>query len=208
MKSSKIILPVLLAATMIGTAAYSTTVAAMDGKMGMGGCGMMGGSDMDPMMKHMGMGSIPPGMVKHIKGQLKPEQMAQFDAALKEYGKKLDPLQQALFVKHEELKALQHASNPDVKAVSKTATELAQLFSKVKSEREAFEDKIIKDFGIKDLHGGMMGGMMGGGMMGGGMMQGGMMGGMKHDAMSQTPPAAPSDQAPAGQAPAGHEGHK
>lgn len=203
MKSSKIILPVLLAATMIGTAAYSTTVAAMDGKMGMGGCGMMGGSDMDPMMKHMGMGSIPPGMVKHIKGQLKPEQMAPFDAALKEYGKKIEPLQQSLFVKHQELKALQHASNPDVKAVSKTATELAQLFSKVKSEREAFEDKIIKDFGIKDLHGGMMGGMMGGGMMGGGMMQGGMMGGMKHDGMSQTPAAAPSDQAPAG-----HEGHK
>ena len=169
---------------------------------------MMGGAEMDPMMPHMGMGAIPPGMVKHVKGQLKPEQVAPFDAALKDYSKKIEPTQQALFVKHEELKALQHASNPDVKAVSKTATELAQLFSKVKSEREAFEDKIIKDFGIKDLHGGMMGGMMGGGMMGGGMMQGGMMGGMKHDAMSQTPPAAPSDQAPAGQAPAGHEGHK
>ena len=197
MKSSKIILPILLAATMIGTAAYTTQAAGMDGKMGMGGCGMMGGSEMGPMMPHMGMGAIPPGMVKHIKGQLKPEQMAQFDAALKDYSKKLDPLQQALFVKHEELKALQHASNPDVKAVSKTATELVQLFSKVKSEREAFEDKIIKDFGIKDLHGDMMGGMMGG------MKHDGMMGGMKHDAMSQTPPAAPADQAPAG-----HEGHK
>ena len=68
MKSSKIILPVLLAATMIGTAAYSTTVAAMDGKMGMGGCGMMGGSDMDPMMKHMGMGSIPPAWSNISKG--------------------------------------------------------------------------------------------------------------------------------------------
>ncbi len=41
MKSSKIILPILLAATMVGTTAYSTTAAAMDGKMG--GCGMMGG---------------------------------------------------------------------------------------------------------------------------------------------------------------------
>ena len=194
MKSSKIILPILLAATMIGTA-YTTQAAGMDGKMGMmGGCGMMGGSEMGPMMPHMGMGAIPPGMVKHIKGQLKPEQMAQFDAALKDYSKKLDPLQQALFVKHEELKALQHASNPDVKAVSKTATELVQLFSKVKSEREAFEEKIIKDFGVKELHSDMMGG---------GMM-GGMMGGMKHGATSQTPPAA----APADQAPAGHEGHK
>lgn len=191
MKSSKIILPILLAATMVGTAAYSTNVAAMDGKMG--GCGMMGGSEMGPMMPHMGMGAIPPGMVKHVKGQLKPEQVAPFDAALKDYSKKIEPTQLALFVKHEELKALQHATNPDVKAVSKTATELAQLFSKLKSEREAFEDKITKDFGIKDLHGGMMdGGMMGG-----------MMGSMKHDAMGQTPPAAAVDQAPTG-----HEGHK
>ena len=190
MKSSKIILPILLAA-MVGTTAYSTNAAAMDGKMG--GCGMMGGSEMGPMMPHMGMGAIPPGMVKHVKGQLKPEQVATFDAALKDYSKKIEPTQLALFVKHEELKALQHATNPDVKAVSKTATELAQLFSKLKSEREAFEDKIAKDFGIKDLHGGMMGGMMGGGMMGG----------MKHDAMGQTPPAAAADQAPAG-----HEGHK
>ena len=195
MKSSKIILPILLAATMVGTTAYSTTAVAMDGKMG--GCGMMGGSEMGPMMPHMGMGAIHPGMIKHIKGQLKPEQMAQFDAALKDYSKKIEPTQQALFVKHEELKALQHATNPDVKAVSKTATEFAQLVSKIKSEREAFEDKITKDFGIKDLHGGMMDGMMGG------MMGGGMMGGMKHDAMGQTPPAAAADQAPAG-----HEGHK
>lgn len=193
MKSTKIILPILLAATMVGTAACSTTASAMDSKMGMGGCGMMGGSEMGPLMPHMGMGAIAPGMVKHIKGQLKPEQMGQFDAALKDYSKKLDPLQQALFVKHEELKALQHASNPDVKAVSKTATELAQLVSKIKSERESFEDKIIKDFGVKELHGDMMGG---------GMMGGGMMGGMKHDAMSQAPPAT------ADQAPAGHEGHK
>lgn len=191
MKSSKIILPILLAATMVGTTAYSTNAVAMDGKMG--GCGMMGGSEMGPMMPHMGMGAIPPGMVKHVKGQLKPEQVAPFDAALKDYSKKIEPTQLALFVKHEELKALQHATNPDVKAVSKTATELAQLFSKLKSEREAFEDKITKDFGIKDLHGGMMdGGMMGG-----------MMGGMKHDAMGQTPPAAAVDQAPTG-----HEGHK
>ncbi len=194
MKSSKIILPILLAATMVGTTTYSTNAAAMDGKMG--GCGMMGGSEMGPMMPHMGMGAIPPGMVKHVKGQLKPEQVAPFDAALKDYSKKIEPTQQALFVKHEELKALQHATNPDVKAVSKTATELVQLVSKIKSEREAFEDKIIKDFGIKDLHGGMMGGMMDGGMMGGGMM-----GGMKHDAMGQTPPAPD-------QVPAGHEGHK
>ena len=189
MKSSKIILPILLTAIMVGTTAYSTTAAAMDSKMGMGCCGMMGGSEMGPMMLHMGMGAISPGMVKHVKGQLKPEQIAPFDAALKDYSKKLDPLQQALFVKNEELKALQHAANPDVKAVSKTATELAQLVSKIKSEREAFEDKIAKDFGIKDLQGGMMGG--------------GMMGGMKHDAMGQTPPAAAADQAPAG-----HEGHK
>lgn len=192
MKSSKIILPILLAATMVGTA-YTTQAEAMDGKMG--GCGMMGGSEMGPMMPHMGMGAIPPGMVKHIKGQLKPEQMAQFDAALKDYSKKIEPTQQALFVKREELKALQHATNPDVKAVSRTATELAQLASKIKSDREAFEDKITKDFGIKELHGDMMGGMMGGGMMGG------MMGGMKHEAMGQTPPAAEP-------APTGHEGHK
>lgn len=198
MKYSKIILPALLAATMVGATVYTAQAAGMDGKMGMmDGCGMMDGAGMGPMMQHMGMGSMHPGMIMHIKGQLKPEQMAQFDAALKDYNKKIEPLQQNLFVKHQELKALQHATNPDVKAVGKTATELAQLFSKLKSEREAFEEKIKSDFGIKDMSGGMMsGGMMGGGMMGGA----GMMGGMKHDAAGQTPPAA-------GQAPAGHEGH-
>ena len=154
------------------------------------------------MGEMMGAGAVMPGMVKHIKGQLKPEQIAQFDAALKDYSKKIEPMQQALFVKHQELKALQNATNPDVKAVGKTATELAQLFSKLKAEREAFDEKIKKDFGVKDkdmMGCGMMGGMMGG--MKHGDMKHGDMGDMKHDGMGQAPAAAD-------QAPAGHEGHK
>lgn len=196
MNPAKIILPAFLAVTMVGATAYTARAAGMEGKMGMmEDCGILDRSDMMPMMRHMVMGSIHPGMIKHIKGQLKPEQIAQFDAALKDYNKKIEPIQQSLFVKHQELKALQHAANPDVKAVSKTATEFVQLFSKLKSEREAFEEKIKKDFDLKELHGDMMGGMMGGGM-----MNGGMMGGMKHDAMNPAPPAAE-------QTPAGHEGH-
>ena len=207
MKSSKIILPALLAAALVGATTYTAQAAGMDGKKGMmEGCGMKSGGMMGEMM---GAGAVMPGMVKHIKGQLKPEQVAQFDAALKDYSKKIEPMQQSLFVKHQELKALQNATNPDVKAVGKTATELAQLFSKLKAEREAFDEKIKKDFGVKDMD--MMGcGMMGGmkhGDMGGmkhgdmGDMKHGDMGGMKQDGMGQAPAAA-------NQAPAGHEGHK
>lgn len=54
MKSSKSFFLFFWPPPLIGTAAYSTTVAAMDGKMGMGGCGTWAALDMDPMMKHMG----------------------------------------------------------------------------------------------------------------------------------------------------------
>ena len=81
MKSSKIILPVLLAAAMFGTTAYTAQAAGMmDGKMGMMeggdmGCGMMGG--MMGGMKHGDMG----GMKHDGMGDMKHDGMGQAPAA-------------------------------------------------------------------------------------------------------------------------------
>ena len=44
-----------------------------------------------------------------------------------EYAKRMDPLQDQIFVKRQELRALRNATNPDVKAVRETATELTKL---------------------------------------------------------------------------------
>ena len=162
---SKAALTALLAVALLGTAAYKTHAAGMQDGTGMkrsgDGMGMM---DCGGMMGGMN-GSLHGGMLKHIKSQLTPEQIAQFDDVLKTYNKKIEPTQQSLFVKNQELKALQNAANPDIKAVSKTATEVVQLQSTLKNEREAFEEKIKKDFNVNDLHGGMMHGSMNGGMM-------------------------------------------
>lgn len=163
MKTSKFFVPALLAVTLVGGASFATTafsaphggghgghVAADansgDGMGGMGGC---------PGMTEGGRG-YHGGMGYHM-GQaynsLTPEKRAQFDTMLQDLRNKMTPLRDALYVKKQELRALQNATNPDVNAVSKVATEITNLRNKMRTEHENFVEKAEKDLGIKDFYG-------------------------------------------------------
>lgn len=84
---------------------------------------------------------------------LTPEKRTQFDAMLQDLRDKLTPLRDSLYVKKQELHALQNAANPDVNAVSKAATEITTLRNKMRAEHESFVEKIEKELGIKDYYG-------------------------------------------------------
>lgn len=160
MTSSKFFVPALLAVSLVGGAAFATTAisaphggghgdyrASDNNGGGMGGC---------PGMQDGGRGYHKGGMGYHM-GQaynsLTPEKQAQFDTMLEELQGKMRPLRDTLYVKRQELHALQNAANPDVNAVSKTATEITQLREKMRAEHDNFVKKLEKDLGIKDYYG-------------------------------------------------------
>ncbi len=62
---------------------------------------------------------------------------------------KMAPLKQQLFIKHEELKALQNAATPDVKAVAQKATEITELQQKLATERNNLGQAIDKALGLE-----------------------------------------------------------
>lgn len=163
MTTSKFFVPALLAVSLVGGAAFATTAisaphggghgnykAADDNGGGMGG---MGGC---PAMHDGGRGYHKGGMGYHM-GQaynsLTPEKQAQFDTMLDELQGKMRPLRDAIYVKKQELHALQNAATPDVNAVSKAATEITQLREKMRAEHDNFVTKLEKDLGIKDYYG-------------------------------------------------------
>ncbi len=61
----------------------------------------------------------------------------------------ISPLKQQLFVKNQELQALQNAATPDVSAVSKKATEIVELQQKLMNEKKALGDAIDKALGLE-----------------------------------------------------------
>ncbi len=62
---------------------------------------------------------------------------------------KLMPLKQQLFVKHQELEALQGAATPDVAAVSQKAQEIVTLQQSIADERKALGQAIDKVLGLE-----------------------------------------------------------
>ncbi len=97
--------------------------------------------------------------------QLSPEKKAAFEKLQKEHFARMTPLREQMFVKRAELSALERAQQPDVKAVSATAKELAEMQTKMFTEAQAFHDKVEKETGLRMGPGmGMMGGGMGHGM--------------------------------------------
>lgn len=129
-----------------------------------------------------------PGMSKmgaHGKGMtLTPEQRKQVNAVVQESHAKMQPLRDQIFVKREELRAMQQATNPDVTAVGKKAQEINVLREQLRKERMALGEKLDKALGLPEgthnMGGGHMSGHMGGGQMGEGHGQhpgGGKMGG-------------------------------
>ncbi len=61
---------------------------------------------------------------------------------------KMSPVRDSLYVKQQELKALQNATNPDVQAVAKTAQEITQLRGKMQSERQTLGLALDKALGL------------------------------------------------------------
>ena len=59
--------------------------------------------------------------------RMTPEQRQKMEAAYAKYEGKLQALEDQIFVKHQELRALHNASQPDVKAVGAKANEIVKL---------------------------------------------------------------------------------
>ncbi len=77
------------------------------------------------------------------------EQRQQARALVEKAQESMGVLKQQLFIKHEELRALQNAATPDVSAVSKKATEITQLQNKLTDERKALGVAIDKALGLE-----------------------------------------------------------
>ena len=140
MKSKNIAIAAILAATLMGSAitAYSQPGPAGDmpeGMREMGGC----------------MGEMPcPGMQGHGmmgRGAYTPEQQQKYDAIVAEFVKQMEPVKDQMFIKRQELRALQNASNPDIAAVRATATELLQLRKQLGQMHETMTQRLEKEVG-------------------------------------------------------------
>ncbi len=118
------------------------------GPMGMGPCGPgmgdgMGMGPCGPGMGGMGMGAHhgPRHDMPYGGCQDSDEYRARCQAIQDKYAPEIDSLNQKLFVKKAELKALRHNSSCDINAVSKCAEDYLQL----KTQRDALQEKIMQE---------------------------------------------------------------
>ncbi len=109
----------------------------MGNGMGMGPCGGPG------MGAGMGMGAHhgPRHDMPYGGCQDSDEYRARCQAIQDKYAPEIDSLNQKLFVKKAELRALRHNSSCDINAVSKCANDYLQL----KSQRDALQEKIMQE---------------------------------------------------------------
>ena len=146
MKPSRIILPVLFAATLVGGTLAGTAEARPYQGMGYGyGCN--GGYYDDD-----GYGCYGVGYRGHWGGYgygrgLSPEQRAKYSALIDEYAPKMRPIRDQIFVKRQELSALRNAANPDVKAVRSTAEELVKLQDQMADLHRELGARLEKEVG-------------------------------------------------------------
>ena len=80
---------------------------------------------------------------------LTPEQQKKFEAIAQEFGPRFREIDDAIFVKMEVLRALRNAAQPDVKAVSDTATEIVKLRAGKDDLRRQMGERIEKECGVK-----------------------------------------------------------
>ena len=76
--------------------------------------------------------------------QMTPEQRQKMEAAFTKYAEKMQPLEDQLFVKKQELKALQNAPQPDVNAVGAKAQEIVKL----RRELDTLRREMAKEAGL------------------------------------------------------------
>lgn len=82
-----------------------------------------------------------PGM----RQPLSPEARKQARAIAEEMRAKFEKVNGALFVKRHELRALENAANPDVKAVSECATEIVNLRHERRALRKELRERMFKE---------------------------------------------------------------
>ncbi|MCR4666144.1 MAG: periplasmic heavy metal sensor [Desulfovibrio sp.] len=80
---------------------------------------------------------------------LTAEQRAGFRAIVAEYEAKFREIADQLFIKENELQALKHAVQPDVKAVSATAKEIVDLRNARRDLLRVIDERAEKELGIK-----------------------------------------------------------
>lgn len=178
MKNTKIFLPALMAATLVGGTMFATDAISgphhyYDGP----GRGMM----MDG-----GYGYGCPGM-RGAYANMTPEKQAKYNTLMENFYDKMQPLRDKMFVKRQELRALQNASNPDVKAVTQTANEINELRIQMRKMHDDLNTQMEKEVGLPSYRGNdrMRGDgddrpMMSGAPMGNGYHMGGYHNGMGH----------------------------
>jgi len=153
MKTQRIALAAILAAAlMTGSAlsAYSqpNTAGGMPGNMReMGGYSEDGGPcpGFGPGMHEAGMHGY--GMRGYGHGSLTPEQRQKYRDIVAEYAKKMEPVKDQMFIKRQELRALQNAANPDIPAVRAAATEMLQLRKQLGQMHEDMTQRLEKEVG-------------------------------------------------------------
>ena len=98
------------------------------------------------MMMGGGYGGCP-GM-RGAYAAMSPEKQAKYDSIMEDFYNKMQPLRDKLFVKRQELRALQNATNPDMKSVSQTASDINNLRDQMRKERDDLETRLEKEVGL------------------------------------------------------------
>ncbi|WP_165176948.1 periplasmic heavy metal sensor [Desulfovibrio sp. ZJ369] len=135
MKSPRFILTALLAAALTGGVLTATDSMARphftDPGYGCYGCP----------------GGYGPGYGWNGNSGLTSEQQEKYTKIVQDYARRMEPIQDQIFVKRQELRALRNATNPDVKTVRETATELTKLNKQLGDLHDEMAQRIEKEVG-------------------------------------------------------------
>ena len=77
-------------------------------------------------------------------------QRAKFDKIMEEFAPRMEQLRDSIYVKRQELRALENATNPDVKAVREAATEMTRLRNEMADLHDALGDKLAAEVGVPE----------------------------------------------------------
>jgi len=133
----KYLVPAFLAFSLVSGAVLSSDASAWSHGGGSNGYHNSGGSGHNGGYGKMGI---------HRGYNLDGKDRVQYDAMFQKHQDKVQPLRSQLFVKIQELEALQNATNPDIEAVKKASNELVDIKQDIRQERKDFRASINKSF--------------------------------------------------------------
>lgn len=148
MNTSRVMIPALLAAALIGGTMTSDAFAGPHHRgqgNGYGPCyGYGDGGCWEGGWGHHG----------HARGwgyrAMSDAQRAKFDKIMEEFAPRMEQLRDSIYVKRQELRALENATNPDVKAVREAATEMTRLRNEMADLHDALGDKLAAEVGVPE----------------------------------------------------------